>query len=76
MSIFDIFTRKKKIDAPWSKYYTKEDLKYKIPDITMYDQVMDSAIKYPYNIAISYLGKKINYLSFLKKINICAKGFK
>ena len=75
MSIFDIFTRKKKIDAPWKKYYTKEDLKYKIPDITMYDQIVQSTIKYPYNIAVQYMGKKINYSKFLKKINICAKGF-
>ena len=75
MSIFDIFTRKKKIDAPWEKYYTKDDLKYKIPDITMYDQIVESTKKYPNNVAIKYMGKTINYKSLLKKINICAKGF-
>ena len=75
MSIFDIFTRKKKIDAPWTKYYTKEDLKYKIPNITMYDQIVSSTIKYPNNIAIKYMGRKIKYIDFLKKINICATGF-
>ena len=75
MSIFDIFTRKKKIDAPWKKYYTKDDLKYKIPDITMYDQIVESKKKYPNNVAIKYMGKTINYKSLLKKINICAKGF-
>ena len=75
MSIFDIFTRKKKIDAPWKKYYTKDDLKYKIPDITMYDQIVESTKKYPNNVAIKYMGKTINYKSLLKKINICAKGF-
>ncbi len=75
MSIFDIFTRKKKIDAPWAKYYTKEDLKYKIPNITMYDQIVNSTIKYPNNVAIKYMGKKIKYIDFLKKINICATGF-
>ena len=75
MSIFDIFTRKKKLDAPWKKYYTKEDLKYKIPDITMYDQVALSAKKYPYNVAIQYMGKRINYSTFLRKIDVCAKGF-
>ena len=75
MSIFDIFTIKKKIPAPWKKYYTKEDLRYKIPDITMYDQIFESTMAYPNNVAIQYMGKKINYTSFLKKINTCAKGF-
>lgn len=75
MSIFNIFRKKKKLDAPWAKYYTKEDLRYKIPDITMYEQIVNSTKKYPNNIAIQYMGKKINYMTFLKKINICAKGF-
>lgn len=75
MSIFDIFTKKRKLDAPWAKYYTKEDLKYKIPNISMYDQVVNSAIKYPNNVAVQYMGKKINYTNFVKKINICAAGF-
>ena len=75
MSVFDIFRRKKKIDAPWSKYYTKEDLNYQIPNISMYDQVVLSAKKYPKNVAIQYMGKKINYTKLLKKIDICAKGF-
>ena len=75
MSIFNIFTKRKKLDAPWEKYYTKEDLKYKIPNITMYDQIVNSTKEYPYNIAVQYEGRKINYLSFLKKIDTCANGF-
>lgn len=75
MFIFDIFTKKKRIDSPWKKYYTKADLNYKIPDITMYDQVLESARKYPNNVAVQYMGRKINYTSFLNKIDICAKGF-
>lgn len=75
MSIFDVFTKKKKIDAPWEKYYTKKDLKYKIPNISMYDQVLNSRLKYPDNVAIQYMGKKIDYRTFINKIDICAKGF-
>lgn len=76
MSIFSIFTKKKKLKAPWEKYYKKEELKYKIPDISMYDQIVNSTNKYPNNTAISYMGKKINYKTFLNKIDTCAKGFK
>ena len=75
MYIFDIFRKRKKIDAPWSKFYTKEELEYEIPNISMYDQVNRSKEKYPSNVAIQYMGKKINYKKFLKKIDICAKGF-
>ena len=75
MSIFDIFRKKKKINAPWEKYYKKEDLNVKIPDITMYDEVYKSYIKYPYNVAISYMGRKINYKKLIKQIDNVAKGF-
>lgn len=76
MSIFDIFRKKKKIDAPWEKYYTKEQLNYNVPDISIYEQVLNSYKKYPDNVAIKYLGKKITYKNFIKKIDIAAKGFK
>ena len=76
MSIFDIFRKKKKIDAPWEKYYTKEELNYDVPDISLYDQVKNSYRKYPNNVAIQYLGRKFTYTDFIKKIDIAARGFK
>ena len=75
MFIFDFFRKKKKLDQPWEKFYTDEDLKYKIPNISIYRQVKESAEKYPKNVAIQYLGKKINYNQFMQKIDIAAKGF-
>ena len=75
MSIFDIFMKKKRLDAPWAKYYTKEKLNYPIPDVTIYDEVKLSTKKYPQNIAIKYMGKKITYEKLLKKIDITARGF-
>ena len=75
MSIFDLFRKKKRLVAPWNKYYKKEDLNYVIPNITMYDQVKKSRDLYPKNVAISYMGRKINYTSLMKKIDRCANGF-
>jgi len=66
--------KKKALDAPWSKYYTKEELHFPIPDITIYDEVKASTKKYPQNIAIKYMGKKITYEKLLKKIDITARG--
>ena len=67
--------KKKRLDAPWAKYYTKEKLNYPIPDVTIYDEVKLSTKKYPQNIAIKYMGKKITYEKLLKKIDITARGF-
>lgn len=75
MFIFDIFRKKKKIDQPWAKYYTKEDLNYQIPNISIYQQVKDSSEKYPDNVAIQYLGKKIAYKKFIEDIDDMANGF-
>ena len=33
MSIFDIFRKRKTIPAPWSKYYTDDELNISIPNI-------------------------------------------
>ena len=68
MSIFDIFRTRKKIKTPWNKYYTKEDLNISIPNISMYDQVLASSIRYPDNVAIYYFNRKITYKKLIKKI--------
>ncbi len=77
MSIFDVFRKKKKkIPAPWAKYYTKEELNYKIPNISLYEQVRLSSIKYPKFLAIKYMNKKITYQDFVKKIDQASRSFK
>lgn len=76
MSIFDIFRRKKPIPEPWAKYYTKEELDVKIPNISMYDQIRISANRYPKLKAIEYFGKGINYTTLVKRINNAAISFK
>ena len=75
MFIFDIFKKKKKIDQPWSKYYTEEELDVHIPNISIYQQVKDSSINYPKNVAIQYLGKKIKYNQLIRSIDMAANGF-
>lgn len=74
--LFNLFRIKKEIPAPWKKYYTEEELNYRIPNITMYEQIKRACIKYPNEYAIEYLGKKIKYKAFLKKIDRCAISFK
>ena len=75
MNIFSFLRRRKTIPEPWAKYYTKEELNIKIPDISMYDQVKKSAHLYPEYIAYEYMGKKCLYKDLLNEINAWAKIF-
>lgn len=76
MNIFDIFRIKKPIPAPWEKYYSKEELDVKIPNISMYDQVRLSTYRYPKNKAVEYLGRNITYRKLLRLINRAARAFR
>lgn len=75
MSIFDVLRKKKEIPAPWSKYYTKEEMDIQIPNISMYDQVQLSKQKYPKNIAYQYFNRKVDYTKFLSQIDRAALSF-
>lgn len=75
MSILDFFRKKKPIPAPWKKYYTDEEMNLTIPNISMYEQVRQSSVKYPNYIAIEYLGTKITYKNLMQRIDKCALSF-
>ena len=76
MGIFDIFRKRKPIVTPWSKYYTDEELNIKIPDISLYKQVVNSSQNYPDFLAYKYLGKKVTYKKLVKQIDKAAIAFK
>ena len=59
---------------PWIKYYTKEQLDIEIPNINLYDQIVNSKEKYPNNIAIEYLGKKITFNELVELIDKVSQG--
>ncbi len=76
MSVFDIFRVKKEIPAPWSKYYSKKELKIKISDISMYDELKNSVDRFKDNTAYQYFNSKVSYRSFLSKIDRAALSFR
>lgn len=75
MNLFAFLRRRKPIPEPWGKYYSKEELDIKIPDISMYDQVKKSSYLYPDYIAYEYMGHKCTYKDFIRDINNYAKAF-
>lgn len=76
MSIFDIFRKKKKIPAPWKKYYTEEELNFTIPDINLYKQIVNTSNKIPDSIAYRYFNTKVKYKDLIKKVDKIAISFK
>ena len=75
MSILNLLKGKKPIPAPWKKYYTEDELNIKIPNISMYEHVRRSYLKYPKNTAIEYLGHKFTYDKFMKLIDKASISF-
>ena len=70
---------KKKAQAkPWLEYYKEEGVPSTIeyPDCSMVDMVMQSAEKWPDNVAYSYYGHKVTFKNFVKKIEKAARALK
>ena len=68
--------KQKLIKTPWAKYYKKEDLKLKVPDISMYEALKEGVLKYESRTAINYFGKKLSYREFLNLIDKAALAFR
>lgn len=71
-------TKKNYSERPWLKFYDDENIPNNIeyPDCSMVDMVMQSAEKWPDNIAYSYYGHKVTYKNFVKKIEKAARALK
>ena len=65
-------------ERPWLKYYEEEGYPSSIdyPDCSMVDMILQSAEKWPDNIAYSYYGHKVSYRNFVKKIEQTARALK
>ena len=64
------YSKKEYKERPWLKFYEEENIPGNIeyPDCSMVDMVMQSAEKWPDNVAYSYYGHKVTYKNFIKKI--------
>lgn len=70
--------KKDEKSRPWLKFYeeqgTPKELEF--PDCSMVDLVMQSAEKWPDNVAYSYYGHKVTYKNFVRKIEKAARALK
>lgn len=65
-------------ESPWLEFYDEEGIPTHIeyPDCSMVDMVIQSAEKWPDNIAYTYYGHKVTYKNFVKKIEKTARALK
>lgn len=65
-------------DSPWLEFYDEEGIPNHIeyPDFSMVDMILQSAEKWPDNIAYVYYGHKVTYKNFVKKIEKAARALK
>ncbi|MBR5647987.1 acyl--CoA ligase [Candidatus Saccharibacteria bacterium] len=63
---------------PWLKFYDEQGTpaELELPDCSMVDLVMQSAEKWPDNVAYSYYGHKVTYKNFVRKIEKAARALK
>ncbi len=65
---------KSEIRAPWIKNLEGVPPHLEYNQNSMYDMVEDIAAKYPDNIAYDFMGGKVKYKIFIKKIDQCARA--
>ena len=65
-------------ERPWLEFYDEEGLPANLeyPDCSMVDMIIQSAEKYPDNVAYSYYGHKVTFKNFVKKIEKTARALK
>lgn len=63
---------------PWFEYYQEEGIPSSIeyPDCSMVDMIIQSAEKWPDNVAYVYYGHKVTYKNFVRKIEKAARALK
>ena len=67
--LFRFFGFKQKPNAPWNKYYNKEDMDLKIPNTSLYQYFLDSIQNHSNLNAIDYYGTKITYKQKLQRLS-------
>ncbi len=60
----------------WNHFYTKEERIVNIPDLSVYDYMMDITSSYRKLAVLNYFGRKITYEVFWDYIDKCARSLK
>lgn len=76
MKFFSFIGLKRKPKAPWAKFYKKGEMNIDIPNISIYQYLVQNCKGYMDHIAIDYFGATRTYAEFLDQIDGAARAFK
>lgn len=76
MDIINKIKRLKKPNAPWSKYYAKDERTIEVPEGSIYNYFEKTVSNFPNELAYDYYGTTCTFKDFLKDIDKCARAFR
>ena len=76
MKFFSFIGLKRKPASPWGKFYKKGDMNIDVPNISIYQYLVENCKKYMDRPAIDYFGAIRTYREFLGQIDQAASAFK
>ncbi len=71
-----INTIRKKLKAPWRKFYKKGEMNIDVDDISIYKLFKQQALKYGDITALNYFGNTLSYSEMLENIDDVARSFR
>ena len=63
------------VEKPWLKYYTKEQIQAPVPNVSLFEYLMEKNKDYPNDIALEYFGNKITYGRLFEMIDGASRAF-
>lgn len=70
-----ILTGYPSVDMPWLRYYPEEAVHAKIPECTIYQNILNHNKEYPNDVALIFFGKKITYKQLFIEIDKTEKAY-
>lgn len=61
---------------PWDKFYEKGKNNITIPNVSLYEYLLECNKDNMDSIALNYFNKKMNFRDFFEEIDLCARAFK
>ena len=60
----------------WHKFYKKNERDIKVPNVSLYEYLVERNKDNLNSIALSYFDNKTNFKDFIEQINMCARAFR
>jgi long-chain acyl-CoA synthetase len=60
----------------WHKFYKKEERDIEVPNVSLYEYLVERNKDNLHSLAINYFDHKLNFSEFIDQINMCARAFR